>query len=47
MDLSGFSLIIYLAFGFMFALGYWFGRFIQKHWPKLHLRPWKWGEARD
>lgn len=42
MDLGGISIILYLAIFFVFLLGYWFGRFVQKRWPNRHLRPWKW-----
>jgi len=36
-----------LSMTFIAWLGYGFGRFIQKRWPTLHLRPWKWRIKRD
>lgn len=43
----GVSLVIGLALFTVFAVGYWFGRAVQKHLPNHHLRPWKWGKRRD
>ncbi len=31
---------------FVALMAYWFGRFVQRHWPDRDLRPWLWFKSR-